>query len=228
MYEVSTSRLLDRDVIEVTLDSSSSRLARPSGQFACVTFDERANPGTTPVHHQQRRQGTVRFSIKGSGDFTNALLSGVPDGSQLRIEGPYGAFVNDGAALHQLWLAGGIGITPFLSMAEDLDDQAHVLLVWSVHDEQEAIYRRRSVACCRGEAEPQRARAFDIRTRTPRRQYTGPRSGAERLRSLHLRTRAHASNACAATQVDGSLSQPNPLRGIPPSVKSRELRGCLR
>ena len=142
VYDVSASRLLGRGVIEVMLDSSSSRLARSSGQFACVTFDSGPTREQHPFTISSGAGHSVRFSIKGSGDFTNALLSGVPDGSQLRIEGPYGAFVNDGAAQHQLWLAGGIGITPFLSMAEDLDDQVHVLLVWSVHDEQEAIYRR--------------------------------------------------------------------------------------
>lgn len=39
-----------------------------------------------------------------------------------------------------MWLAGGIGITPFLSMAAGLDENTRVMMVWSVRRKQDAIY----------------------------------------------------------------------------------------
>lgn len=139
-YEVVTSRLLGRDVTEVTLAPSLSSLDRTAGQFAFVTFSDGPSREQHPFTISSGSHSDLRFSIRASGDFTKALLAGVPVGSAARIEGPYGAFDYRRGRPHQLWLAGGIGITPFLSMAEDLDAETDVLLVWSVRDEREAIY----------------------------------------------------------------------------------------
>jgi len=48
-------------------------------------------------------------------------------GARARLEGPFGAFVRHGdPARPQTWIAGGIGITPFLSWARSLSDIATV------------------------------------------------------------------------------------------------------
>lgn len=59
--------------------------------------------------------------VKSVGDFTGELPQ-VAVGSLARIEGPYGAFLRGGAAhRRQVWIAGGIGVTPFLSIARSIE-----------------------------------------------------------------------------------------------------------
>ena len=63
----------------------------------------------------------IAFSAKGIGDFTAALPQ-VQPGSPMLVDGPYGVFRCDrvDAGRPIVMLAGGIGITPFLSMLGEL------------------------------------------------------------------------------------------------------------
>jgi predicted ferric reductase len=139
-YEVATSRPLNGEVTEVTLVPASGNLARTAGQFTLVSFADGPTREQHPFTVSSGSHASVRFSIKASGDYTKALHACNRMGSTATVEGPYGAFDYRRGGRRQLWLAGGIGITPFLSMAEDLDPETSVLLVWSVHDEREAVY----------------------------------------------------------------------------------------
>jgi predicted ferric reductase len=139
-YEIGQSQQLG-DVTEIVLASSADRLDRTAGQFAFASFECGPTREQHPFTMSSGPRDEIRFSVKASGDFTAALEATKLPGSAARIEGPYGAFVGSRGGTSQLWLAGGIGITPFLSMARDLDPDTRVLLVWSVHDAAEAIYR---------------------------------------------------------------------------------------
>jgi len=67
----------------------------------------------------------LRVVVKAVGDYTRAMANLEP-GAGVRVEGPYGSFsylnVNN---LRQVWIAGGIGLTPFLSMARSLSSGDH-------------------------------------------------------------------------------------------------------
>ncbi len=139
-YRVERSDRVGAEITEVVLDSAASPLPREAGQFAIASFEDGPSREQHPFTMSSGAGGRIRFSIAGSGDFTRALDPRALEGSAARIEGPYGAFTASRGRAHQLWLAGGIGITPFLSMAADLDPDARVLLVWSVHDATEAVY----------------------------------------------------------------------------------------
>lgn len=70
----------------------------------------------------------MTLAIKALGDFTAKLPALAQPGCKLMLEGPYGSFdfasadnvdrSND--AVHQVWIAGGIGITPFLARLSEL------------------------------------------------------------------------------------------------------------
>ncbi len=62
--------------------------------------------------------GTLRFVVKPAGDFTSCLGRTLAVGDRARVEGGYGRFVYTGGGAPQIWLAGGIGITPFMGLAE--------------------------------------------------------------------------------------------------------------
>jgi predicted ferric reductase len=66
--------------------------------------------------------GRVEMTIRNLGDFTSEIYK-VPVGKRVYLDGPYGAFtIGHPADMHVL-IAGGIGITPMMSMIRTLADR---------------------------------------------------------------------------------------------------------
>jgi predicted ferric reductase len=86
------------------------------GQFAFATSDaaEGAHPYTIASgwHHENPR---ITFITKELGDHTSRLRHKLSVGQQVKVEGPYGCFTFDDDCPHQIWIGGGIGITPFVA-----------------------------------------------------------------------------------------------------------------
>ena len=140
-YRVAHPEQLSPDVFEVQLEPVAHPIRHRPGQFAFVSLEDGPSREQHPFTMSAAPAGgALRFSIKASGDFTLALQSHVPDGSLASIEGPYGRFDFTKAGPRQLWLAGGIGITPFLAFAPTLDGSRDVRLVWAVHDTGDAVH----------------------------------------------------------------------------------------
>jgi predicted ferric reductase len=137
---VAASQPLGGKILEIVLTEPVPKLNRSAGQFAFAAFDAGPTRESHPFTISSGTTADLRFSIKASGDFTAQIQPGVREGSTVVIEGPYGAFDYRHGRRRQLWLAGGIGITPFLAMADDLDAATSVVLIWSVHDAEEAVY----------------------------------------------------------------------------------------
>lgn len=66
--------------------------------------------------------GRVEMSIRELGDFTKDIRT-VPVGKRVYIDGPYGAFTTGHPADMHVLVAGGVGITPMMSMIRTLADQ---------------------------------------------------------------------------------------------------------
>ncbi|MDX9707741.1 MAG: ferric reductase-like transmembrane domain-containing protein [Azospira sp.] len=92
------------------------------GQFAFVTFDEREGAHPFTIASADRGDGLVSFEIKALGDYTRGLATTLRPGQPVRVEGPYGRFdiARCNPRARQIWIAGGIGITPFLAWLESL------------------------------------------------------------------------------------------------------------
>jgi predicted ferric reductase len=140
-YRVAEPRHVAPGVLEIVLEPVERPIGHRAGQFAFVRFEE------GPSHEQHPftislppAGGRLRFSVKASGDYTRALQDHLSAGSTARVEGPYGRFDVRHARPRQLWLAGGIGITPFLALAPAIEPGHDVRLVWSVHTPAEAVY----------------------------------------------------------------------------------------
>lgn len=91
-----------------------------AGQFAFVTFaaSEGAHPFT--LASSWTGDGQILLLIKALGDYTKTLATSLKTGDVVTIEGPYGRFNFSGNAQRQIWIAGGIGITPFIARMQDL------------------------------------------------------------------------------------------------------------
>jgi predicted ferric reductase len=105
------------------------------GQFAFVTFDadEGAHPFT--IASADRGDATITFQIKALGDYTGQLAGRLQAGQAVRVEGPYGRF--DIARLNrqaqQIWVAAGVGVTPFLAWLEALQREPSAAPVADLH-----------------------------------------------------------------------------------------------
>ena len=87
--------------------------------------------------------GRVEMSIRQLGDFTSGIRQ-VPVGQRVYLDGPYGAFtIGHPADMHVL-IAGGIGITPMISMIRTLADQGDkrpVILLYASRDRDSITFR---------------------------------------------------------------------------------------
>ncbi len=122
----SVSRLGDAVIeVEMTPDNESEALKHAPGQFVFVSF---AQAGISPESHpfsvtSAPGGSSLTIGVKALGDYTNALPN-LSAGTKARVQGPFGRFTPQNAeqGKKQLWIAGGIGVTPFISMARNLDN----------------------------------------------------------------------------------------------------------
>jgi predicted ferric reductase len=87
--------------------------------------------------------GRVEMSIRNLGDFTSAIDK-VPVGQRVYLDGPYGAFtIGNPADMHVL-IAGGVGITPMMSMIRTLADRSDTrpaILLYGSRDWESITFR---------------------------------------------------------------------------------------
>ncbi|MCV0428545.1 MAG: ferric reductase-like transmembrane domain-containing protein [Roseibium sp.] len=111
----------DIRVIEANIELDNKWKGHRSGQFAFVTFDRREgkHPYTIASAWDPERRN-ITFITRGLGDYTDTLPEGLEIGDTVLVEGPYGCFTFDDVKERQIWIAGGIGITPFIARMKQL------------------------------------------------------------------------------------------------------------
>jgi len=87
--------------------------------------------------------GRVEMTIKNLGDFTSAIPA-VQVGRRAYLDGPYGAFTMGNPADMHVLIAGGIGVTPMMSMIRTLADRGDkrpVILLYGSKDWESITFR---------------------------------------------------------------------------------------
>jgi len=115
-----------------------------AGQFIFVRFPsdkllDESHPFTISSAPQE---DVLRLTIKASGDFTRALFGALKPGMQAVVEGPYGLFDYKTGGGKQIWIAGGIGLTPFLAFMRAMNGQLDrdIHFYYSVRHPEEALF----------------------------------------------------------------------------------------
>jgi predicted ferric reductase len=126
------------DMVEVTCRLDAGWHGHRAGQFAFVTFDrgEGYHPFTiASADSTGRSDNTIVFAIKALGDYTRRLPQRLVVGGPVQVEGPYGRFQLSRAnpRARQIWVAGGIGITPFLAWLESLQGEGAAPVTAELH-----------------------------------------------------------------------------------------------
>ncbi len=89
-----------------------------AGQFAFLDTGHDAPHPFTIASAWNAGRNDITFVTKGLGDHTNTLQQTLKQGDPVTIEGPYGCFTFDDDRPRQIWIGGGIGITPFIARME--------------------------------------------------------------------------------------------------------------
>lgn len=144
-YQVTQVTRVTNDVIEVTLRPLQPP-ARPvrAGELVFVGFRWRTLFGTTGEFHPftvsgDGAAGELRIGIKALGAHTTALQQ-LQVGVAADVQGPYTGFLSGRAPHPQLWLAGGIGITPFLAELRSATLKQPTRLIYLAHARRQAAY----------------------------------------------------------------------------------------
>lgn len=149
-YRVSRVDHPANNIVELTLEPQGMKLSYEAGQFVYLTprvpdlaaGNREEHPYTLSSAPDEP---VLRIAIKALGDSSHALQQ-IETDSTMMVEGPYGRFFPvETSREPELWIAGGIGITPFLGRLRHLSRQGKSLdahLVYCVQDEAREVFGR--------------------------------------------------------------------------------------
>jgi len=132
------------DFFEISMVPDHKPIAYRSGQFVFVRFyNERLSKESHPFSIASKSNNdAMKIIVKKLGDYTDKMQS-LKIGDKVSIEGAYGRFNYKNFGRDQVWIAGGIGITPFLGMVQDFYEDKkflnHIYLYYSVKNDTEFI-----------------------------------------------------------------------------------------
>ena len=111
-------------VLEVRVQLKSRWAGHQAGQFVFVRFDGDSESHPFTLSSAWQGDGRLLLLIKALGDYTAELPARLTVGELVRVEGPYGQFSFESPrgvpAPGQIWIGGGIGITPFIARMKQL------------------------------------------------------------------------------------------------------------
>ncbi|MEL6983657.1 MAG: ferric reductase-like transmembrane domain-containing protein, partial [Actinomycetota bacterium] len=108
--------------VELELAPKGRPIRHRAGQFAVLKVQQRGLSEPHPFTiASSPDSANLRFFIRDLGDWSAKLLDADLVGQTVLVEGPYGRFEPLAEPGHPtLWVAGGVGITPFLSAIDAL------------------------------------------------------------------------------------------------------------
>jgi predicted ferric reductase len=144
---VSDVKKMNEQVTEISLTPQKS-FTYQAGQFLIISFlDKAIGKESHPFSIVSAPdEDVIRLAVKNLGDYTSKIQQ-LKTGVRVKARGPFGIFNYKIAdSKKQIWIAGGIGITPFVSMAEDLSKTGknyEIDLFYAVNKMEDAVYLER-------------------------------------------------------------------------------------
>ncbi len=139
IYKIEKVRLLNENITEIEMSLVKEKITFNAGQFIFVSFKYDGLGESHPFSISSGEdEENLKLVVKDLGDYTRRL-KGLPIGVKVEIEGPFGGFsYKNSKNKDQIWVAGGIGITPFLSMAKTLNEDYKINFYYCVRNRNEA------------------------------------------------------------------------------------------
>src|SRR3990170_3647280 len=143
-YTVEAVNHPNQSTTEVVLRAKKDPIQQQrAGQFLFVRFMENGLNESHPFTISSApHEDVLRLTVKACGDFTRDLFANLKAGTEAILEGAYGMFDYKTGGPKQIWVAGGIGVTPFLSFIRDLKTGLNhdVDFYYTVRHREEAVF----------------------------------------------------------------------------------------
>jgi predicted ferric reductase len=121
-YKVASVEEIDEGLVEIALAPIGRQVAFMPGQFAMIYLEGKDGWHRHPFTIASApHEGVVRVTVKALGDYTSRLTQILEPGMPAVIGGPHGRFSYHRGTDRQVWIAGGVGVAPFLSWLRSLD-----------------------------------------------------------------------------------------------------------
>ena len=121
-YTVADVQRPGKTTLEVSLTPVHKQLTFAPGQFVFLALGGsggwQRHPFSVSSSPTARR---LELTIKAAGDYTRDLYDQLRPGIPAKLAGPFGGFDYRQGGHDQIWIAGGIGVTPFLSWIRSID-----------------------------------------------------------------------------------------------------------
>ncbi len=112
-YTVAEVRHPNGSTLEVSLEPAGQPLRFVPGQFVVAAFGGPTGWERHPFSvASDPSSPRLELGIKASGDYTSVLRDSLAAGTPARVAGPFGGFDYRSGGREQIWIAGGIGVTP--------------------------------------------------------------------------------------------------------------------
>ncbi len=145
-YVVVEIKKLNNVISEISLKPINNKIEYVAGQYAFFTFYQK---GISTESHpfsfsSSPKEELLKVTVKNLGEYTKKIVENLKIDSLVLVEGPFGNFSYKKIKnKNQIWIAGGVGITPFVSMAKDLlqsQNDYSVDLFYCIRNQEEAVY----------------------------------------------------------------------------------------
>lgn len=142
-FKVNKLETVANGTLEITGSSLGRNMKFKPGQFAFLKIKDKRNnfPSHPFTISQAPKEGEIQFTLKALGDHTKELFDTLKVGDEFYVEGPHGEFNFKTGVKNQIWIAGGIGVTPFRSfMQSGVPKDYSVDFFYAYNNEQEGAY----------------------------------------------------------------------------------------
>ncbi|MGE7955290.1 ferredoxin reductase family protein [Pseudomonas sp. NPDC089530] len=111
----------EKNALHLELTPLRRGFAFQAGQFAFLAMQEKGlrEPHPFTIASAQASDGHIAFVIRALGDYTQKLRRQVKVGMRADLYAPYGRFKRRLDAGREIWIGGGVGISPFISWLQD-------------------------------------------------------------------------------------------------------------
>ena len=144
-YQVIDLRHFDSE-IEIKLKPVGRGIQHEAGQFAFVNFDAPDLTETHPftISSSPNPDRELTFTIKSLGAYTATLRHSLKTGAIANVSRAFGRFNCSQHSNQQVWIAAGIGITPFMAWAQTLDKrfEGNIKLYYCIYSSDKALYAK--------------------------------------------------------------------------------------
>ncbi|EOR93396.1 hypothetical protein ADIARSV_3475 [Arcticibacter svalbardensis MN12-7] len=145
-YKIDAIEKVNERIMTIEFSPVGKKLHFTSGQFCFFDFcysgiSKESHPFTL---FPTGDGNSIQIMVKALGNYTKVLHRTLKPGAKVLLRGPYGSFDFREGKKDQVWIAGGVGIAPFISWIKDLKQRPfpdlNAELYYCVHQQNDAVY----------------------------------------------------------------------------------------